>query len=149
MESLHHLSIVFAYLPGRKSTGPGEFFFFFLHFTAEIIKFNFNPWWKIGQPPGHLDRVYLSKKVVAITCSLEKKFFSAATLKICQSFPFRQGKKTCGILWSARVFFEFPEKRRPNGTKYSRMDPVKFVEQFLKNLTWSILEYFVPNEYSL
>ena len=29
------------------------------------------------------------------------------------------------------------------------MDPVKFVEQFLKNLTWSILEYFVPNEYSL
>ena len=35
-----------------------------------------------------------------------------------------------------------------NGTEYSKMDQVKFVEgrQPLKNFTWSILEYFVPND---
>ena len=33
-----------------------------------------------------------------------------------------------------------------NGTKYSRVDQVKFVEDCLyKNFTCSILEYFVPN----
>ena len=26
----------------------------------------------------------------------------------------RQSKKTCGILWSVWVFFELPEKRRPD-----------------------------------
>ena len=35
-----------------------------------------------------------------------------------------------------------------NRTKYSWMDQVKFVEgSLLKNLTWSILEYFVQNRH--
>ena len=33
-----------------------------------------------------------------------------------------------------------------NGTKYSRMDQVKFFKRLSsKNFTWSILQYFVPN----
>ena len=43
---------------------------------------------------------------------------------------------------------------RLNGTKYSRMGHVKFVEDSLQifqrlsstNFTWSILEHFVPND---
>ena len=49
------------------------------------------------------------------------------------------------ILYSR--IFRFYQK--VNGTKYSRMDQVKFVN-FLKtvstNFTWSILEYFVSND---
>ena len=36
------------------------------------------------------------------------------------------------------------------GTKYSRMDQVKFMEDSLhQNFTWSILEYFVPDVCSI
>ena len=33
-----------------------------------------------------------------------------------------------------------------NGTKYSRMGQVNFVKDSLKKITWSIFEYFVPNQ---
>ena len=57
----------------------------------------------------------LSKQVVSMTYTLEKRFFAVAILlKVCKSFLFRQSKKTCGILWSAGVFFGFSEKRRLN-----------------------------------
>ena len=43
----------------------------------------------------------LSKQVVPITYTLEKRFFEVAILlKVCESFLFRQSKKTYGILWS-------------------------------------------------
>ena len=43
-----------------------------------------------------------------------KYVFAAATLKVCETFLFRQSKKVYSILWSVRVFFAFLEKRRPN-----------------------------------
>ena len=59
--------------------------------------------------------INFSKEVVPITCTLEKRFFAVAVLlKVGESFLFRQSKKTCGILWSVRVFFGLSEKRRPN-----------------------------------
>ena len=36
-----------------------------------------------------------------------------------------------------------------NGAKYSRVDQAKFFRFFSANFTWSILEYFVPNETKL
>ena len=65
MESLYFLNIIgngndldkhlesFAYLPGGKSTCPGEF-----NFPAELFEFNFNPRCKNRWLPGHLDRVF-------------------------------------------------------------------------------------------
>ena len=51
----------------------------------------------------------LSKQVVPITYTLEKRFFAVAILlKVCELFLVRQAKKTCGL------FFGPPEKRRPN-----------------------------------
>ena len=47
MESLDFLSIIFAQLPGGKSTGPGEFNFL-KYFPAEIFEFGLNPRCKIG-----------------------------------------------------------------------------------------------------
>ena len=41
---------------------------------------------------------------------------------------------------SIQIFFMF----YVYGTKYSRMDQVKFVEDSLNNFTWSIFEYLVP-----
>ena len=41
---------------------------------------------------------------------------------------------------SIHIFFMF----YVYGTKYSRMDQVKFVEDSLNNFTWSIFEYLVP-----
>ena len=35
-------------------------------------------------------------------------------LKVCGPFLFQQSNKTCGILWSVRVFFTFLEVRRLN-----------------------------------
>ena len=47
------------------------------------------------------NKINLSKQVVPITYPLDKRFFAVAILlKVCESFPFRQSKKTCGILWS-------------------------------------------------
>ena len=43
---------IFAQLPCKKPTCPGEYF------PAEIFELSFNPWCKIGWPPGHLDRVF-------------------------------------------------------------------------------------------
>ena len=55
------------------------------------------------------------KQVVPITYTMEKRFFAVAKiLKVCESFPFRQSKEACGILWPVRVFFGLPEKGRPN-----------------------------------
>ena len=57
----------------------------------------------------------LSKQVVPIIYTLEKRFFTVTILlKVCELFLFRQSKKTCDILWSAGVFFGLTEKRRPN-----------------------------------
>ena len=44
----------------------------------------------------------LSKQVVPITHTMEKRFCAVAILfKVCELFLFRQSKKTCGIFWSA------------------------------------------------
>ena len=43
---------IFAQLPGRKSTGPSEFNFFYI-FSTELFEFSFNPRCKIGWPTGH------------------------------------------------------------------------------------------------
>ena len=53
----------------------------------------------------------ISKHVVPIIYPLAKRIFAVAILlKVCESFLFRQGKKSLKP-W---VFSEFPEKRRPN-----------------------------------
>ena len=61
MKPLRFLNIIFANLPGGKSTGPGEFNFF-IYFAAEIFEFSFRRRYKIGWPPGHLGRVYKTSK---------------------------------------------------------------------------------------
>ena len=56
---------------------------------------------------------HLSREVVPITYTLES-FSQWLLLKVCESFLFRQSKKTCGLLWSTRVFLGFPEKKKQN-----------------------------------
>ena len=47
------------------------------------------------------NKTNLSKEVVPITYTQEKRFSSVAILlKACKSFLFRQSKGTCGIPWS-------------------------------------------------
>ena len=58
MKSLHFLNMIFAKLLGEKCEAPVKFFF--IYFPAEIFKFSFNSGYKIGWPPGHLDRVSVS-----------------------------------------------------------------------------------------
>ena len=64
---------------------------FFLYFPAEIFEFSFNSRWKIGWPPGHLERVFLvfelfilkvvKPEAVGRSCSIKKVF-----LKIFSKF---------------------------------------------------------------
>ena len=52
-----------------------------------------------------------------------------------------------GLHWHSGYNHKFPVYIRTYGSRYSRMDQVKFVEDRLSaaNFTWSILEYFVPH----
>ena len=43
-----------------------------------------------------------------------KGFFAAATFEGSETFLFRESNKVYCMLWSARVFFAFLEKRRRN-----------------------------------
>ena len=61
------------------------------------------------------NKKYLSKQVVPITYTLEKRFFAVPTfLKVCELFLFRQSKKTCFVLLSTWVFFGFLWKKIAN-----------------------------------
>ena len=67
------------------------------------------------EPQGSDKPLVSDKQVVPITYTMEKRFFAVAKiLKVCESFPFRQSKEACSILWAVRVFFGLPEKGRPN-----------------------------------
>ena len=55
-----------------------------------------------------------SKQVISMIYTFGKDFLQLLLLKVCETFPFRQSNKVYSILWSARVVFAFPEKRRPN-----------------------------------
>ena len=52
----------------------------------------------------------------AIKYPFKKRVFAVTTFKVLWEvvFFFRQSKKTCGILWSVRVFFSLQQVRRQN-----------------------------------
>ena len=43
----------------------------FLYFPAEFFESSFNPRYKIGWPPGHLDRVYAAFKIFLLTRKID------------------------------------------------------------------------------
>ena len=54
---------------------------------------------------------HLSKQVVAITYTLEKRSLTAAILlKVCESFLSRQSKYTCSILGLYESFLDFQRR---------------------------------------
>ena len=57
---------------------------------------------------------YSSKQVISMIYTFGKDFLQLLLLKVCETFLFKQSNKVYSILWSARVFFAFLEKRRPN-----------------------------------
>ena len=84
------------------------------------------------------------KKVVSIKRTLDKKFFVAAFLKVCESFLLRQMDKTCSALWSLWVLFAFLEKRRPNKYCLREVNLVSCMQIFslicqCVNLVWNIV----------
>ena len=48
------------------------------------------------------NKKHLLKQVLQVTYTLEEKFFAVVTFEVCESFLFRQGKRTCSILWISR-----------------------------------------------
>ena len=55
-----------------------------------------------------------SKQVISMIYTFGKDFLQLLFLNVCEAFLFRQSNKVYIILWSARVFFAFLEKGRPN-----------------------------------
>ena len=46
------------------------------------------------------NKKHLLRQVLSVTYTLEKRFFAFVTLEICESFLFRQRKRTCSVHWS-------------------------------------------------
>ena len=50
-----------------------------------------------------------------------ESFLQLLLLKVCESFVFRQSKKTYKVLWLAWVFLGFKEKRRPINIVFEKL----------------------------
>ena len=59
------------------------------------------------------NKKHLSKQVVPVTCTLEKKFFCSCYFRGFLSNFISGRVKKCSVLWFVRVTLGFSEKRRP------------------------------------
>ena len=71
--------------------------------SRKVMSFSYHIEWKTFIEASCTNNIYTGEKT-----------FCSCVFLLCGSFPFRQSKKTRGIIWSVWVFFSFLEIKRRN-----------------------------------